>query len=267
MLEINCFKALSKDFCINANFSVPRGQIAALYGASGSGKTSILRIIAGLIKAQGYAKKNNIYYFNDKYFLAPQKRNIGFLFQDYALFDNYDALGNLLFAKNDIDKAEFLLNLCEIYSKKHAKIASLSGGEKQRVALCRALMREPELLLLDEPFSALDTRIKCEVSKYLLKAHEALKSTIIMVSHDKSEIFRLCDLVISVEKGRATSVLPKALFFGKEAGIRARILELFSNDEALILVENQPRKIKLKNASAFKQNDEIIINNCEASKI
>lgn len=263
MLEINCYKALSKDFSINADFCVDRGQVATLYGASGSGKTSILRIIAGLEAAQGEAKKNNTYYFKEKYFLPPQKRNIGFVFQDYALFDNYDALGNLLFAKNDRKRADFLLDLCGIYSKRRAKISSLSGGEKQRVALCRALMKEPELLLLDEPFSALDEGIKGKIWQYLRQ----VKSTIIMVSHDKNEIYALSDLVVCVHGGKAFKALSKAEFFGNETGIKARILELFSGGEALVLVGDEARKIRLENAHSLAPNDEIIINQAQASKI
>lgn len=267
MLELNCQKTFSKDFSLNAVFSVPKGKIAALYGASGAGKTSILRIIAGLEKASGYSKKGEKIYFDDKHFLPPQQRNIGFLFQDYALFENCDVLGNLLFAKKDFARADFLLDLCGIYAKKHAKISSLSGGEKQRVALCRALMREPELLLLDEPFSALDSTNRAHLGEYLLKAHESLKSTILLISHDKAEIYRLCDMVFCVEFGRIKSSLSKADFFSAEAGIPARILEVLGGNEALVLLGGQAQKISLNNARAFAPNDEIIINLVNASKI
>ena len=125
MLELNCQKTFSKDFSLNADFIVPKGQICALYGVSGAGKTSILRIIAGLERASGYCKKGEKIYFDKQCYLPPQERHVGFLFQDYALFENYDVLGNLLFAKKDKDRADFLLDLCGIYSKKHAKISTL----------------------------------------------------------------------------------------------------------------------------------------------
>ena len=267
MLELNCQKTFSKDFSLNADFIVPKGQICALYGASGAGKTSILRIIAGLERASGYCKKGAKFYFDKQCYLSPQKRNVGFLFQDYALFENYDVLGNLLFAKKDKDRADFLLDLCGIYSKKHAKISTLSGGEKQRVALSRALMREPELLLLDEPFSALDSISKTQLSEYLLKAHESLKSTILLISHDKAEIYKLCSLIIEVKNGKTQKIRSKADFFSSDTGILARILDILSPNEALVLIGELSQKIKLKNANSFAKNDEIIINLSQASKV
>ena len=267
MLELNCQKTFSKDFSLNADFIVPKGQICALYGASGAGKTSILRIIAGLERASGYCKKGAKIYFDKQCYLPPQKRNVGFLFQDYALFENYDVLGNLLFAKKDKDRADFLLDLCGIYSKKHAKISTLSGGEKQRVALSRALMREPELLLLDEPFSALDSISKIQLSEYLLKAHESLKSTILLISHDKAEIYKLCSLIIEVKNGKTQKIRSKADFFSSDTGILARILDILSPNEALVLIGELSQKIKLKNANSFAKNDEIVINLSQASKV
>ena len=267
MLELNCQKTFSKDFSLNADFIVPKGQICALYGASGAGKTSILRIIAGLERASGYCKKGAKIYFDKQCYLPPQERNVGFLFQDYALFENYDVLGNLLFAKKDKDRADFLLDLCGIYSKKHAKISTLSGGEKQRVALSRALMREPELLLLDEPFSALDSISKTQLSEYLLKAHESLKSTILLISHDKAEIYKLCSLIIEVKNGKTQKIRQKADFFSSDTGILARILDILSPNEALVLIGELSQKIKLKNANSFAKNDEIIINLSQASKV
>ena len=190
-----------------------------------------------------------------------------FLFQYFALFENYDVLGNLLFAKKDKDRADFLLDLCGIYSKKHAKISTLSGGEKQRVALSRALMREPELLLLDEPFSALDSISKTQLSEYLLKAHESLKSTILLISHDKAEIYKLCALIIEVKNGKTQKIRSKADFFSSDTGILAKILDILSPNEALVLIGELSQKINLKNANSFAKNDEIIINLSQASKV
>lgn len=267
MLELSCQKSFGKDFSLDADFCIPAGQICALYGASGVGKTSILRIIAGLEKAQGYCKKGSKIYFDKKHFLSPQKRNIGFLFQDYALFENYDVLGNLLFAKNDIARADFLLDLCGIYEKKHAKISSLSGGQKQRVALGRALMREPELLLLDEPFSSLDSTSRAHLGEYLLKAHESLKSTILLISHDKAEIYALASSVICVNAGKTQKARSKSEFFSSDFGILARVLEILGDDEALVLIGQNTQKIKLNKAKNFAPNDEILINLAQASKI
>jgi len=117
--------------------------------------------------------------FDEKTNLAPQKRNIGFLFQDYALFENMNVFKNLLFANNDENLANKLLEICELKSLKNAKIGELSGGQKQRVALARAVMRKPEILLLDEPLSALDNAMREKLQDYLLALHDEFKMSVI----------------------------------------------------------------------------------------
>ena len=247
--------------------SSQKGRFALFMELVGLAKLAFCALSLGLRELVDIVKKAQKFYFDKQCYLPPQERNVGFLFQDYALFENYDVLGNLLFAKKDKDRADFLLDLCGIYSKKHAKISTLSGGEKQRVALSRALMREPELLLLDEPFSALDSISKTQLSEYLLKAHESLKSTILLISHDKAEIYKLCALIIEVKNGKTQKIRSKADFFSSDTGILARILDILSPNEALVLIGELSQKIKLKNANSFAKNDEIIINLSQASKV
>ena len=259
MFEIACFKEFSKHFCIDTKLEVPKGEFCALFGASGSGKTSLLRIIAGLEKAHGYMKNDEKIFFNEKIFLSPQERNIGFLFQDYALFANLDVRKNLLFAKNEPDFADFLLNLCDLYKYKNCAISMLSGGQKQRVALARALMRRPEILLLDEPFSALDSDIKARLQDYLLKIHSTFKNTIILVSHDLSDIYKLSKRTFIMENGKITKSGKNAQIFSSNDNIKARILE-FQDDFVIIQIANEIKKMKksaLKNE--FSLNDEIFI--------
>ena len=146
---------------LEAELAFESGEFVALYGASGGGKTTILRLIAGFEAPQsGVIKVGDKIFFDENTNLAPQKRNIGFLFQDYALFENMNIFKNLLFANNDENLANKLLEICELKSLKNAKIGELSGGQKQRVALARAVMRKPEILLLDEPLSALDNAMR-----------------------------------------------------------------------------------------------------------
>ena len=146
MIEISCKKELNGGdgkFMLEADLSFENGDFVALYGASGGGKTTILRLIAGFETPQsGFIKVGDKIFFDDKINLAPQKRNIGFLFQDYALFENMNVFKNLLFAKNDLALANKLLDICGLISLKNAKISTLSGGQKQRVALARAVMRK-----------------------------------------------------------------------------------------------------------------------------
>lgn len=288
MLSFKAFKRLG-EFCIDVSFSVNKGEFVALFGPSGAGKSTILRLLAGFERAQcGQAKKGELIYFNQRAknanissfnsalinthkntFLAPQKRNIGFLFQDYALFANMNVLKNLLYAKNDKEYAEFLLDLCDLSSHKNAMPSELSGGQKQRVALARALMRRPDLLLLDEPFSALDSALKARLQDYLLKVHESLKPTIIMVSHDLSEVYKLSKRVFMVSGGKITqSGAPSEIFMrgsgSQKLSIPARLLEL--KDEgaifiAVVQIAQSLGEVALSplEASGLKIGDEILI--------
>ena len=248
MIEISCKKRLNQHFTLDANLQINNGDFVTLFGNSGSGKTTLLRILAGFIKSQsGYAKNNDFVYFDDKYFTPPQKRNIGFLFQDYALFPNMSVFENLMFAKKDKKLANELLELSELEKQKNASISSLSGGQKQRVALARALMRRPDLLLLDEPFSALDTAIKTKLQDYLQKIHSNFKNTIILVSHDISEVYKLSKKVFLMDDGKIVKFGTPHEIFAKSSGsqkfsFNAKILEISQNDTifiALLQVGNQ----------------------------
>lgn len=174
----------------------------ALAGPSGSGKTSLLRILAGLENAEGEMTVGDTVWLNKGKALKPQKRGIGFVFQDYALFPNMSVEKNLLFVAEDRAHAAILMDMTGIYELKDRLPETLSGGQQQRVALCRALMNRPKLLLLDEPLSALDPQMRSKLQHDILRLHKAFGTTTVMVSHDPSEIYRLAQRVVVLNHGK-----------------------------------------------------------------
>ena len=187
---------------LEVNLQIKQGDFVALSGLSGSGKTTLLRILAGLEKAQGNIEVEGTTWLNNTTQLAPQKRQIGFVFQDYALFDNMSIEQNLLFVQNNPSLAKRLLDITGLTQLKKRMPHTLSGGQKQRVSLCRALMNEPKLLLMDEPLSALDPKMRNSLQNEILTLHKEFKTTTIMVSHDPSEIYRLSNRVLVMEEGK-----------------------------------------------------------------
>jgi len=205
MLKIKIHKSLqgsSGAMELNIDLEVKEHEFLALSGKSGSGKTSLLRILAGLERAEGSISFGNETWLDDKKSLAPQKRGIGFVFQDYALFDNMSIEDNLLYVNKDKELSSHLLSLTHLDELKDRKPHTLSGGQKQRVALCRALMNRPKLLLMDEPLSALDPQMRTKLQVDILKLHKEFGATTIMVSHDPSEIYRLASRVLVLEQGK-----------------------------------------------------------------
>jgi len=205
MIALNIHKRLhgaEGDMELHVNLSIKEGDFVALSGKSGSGKTTLLRIFAGLEEAQGEIKVDNKFWLNGVKSLPVQKREIGFVFQDYALFENMTVEKNLLFVNNDKALAQKLLQLTELNSLKSRYPNSLSGGQKQRVSICRALMKRPKILLLDEPLSALDPAMRIKLQNELLTLHKEFQTTTIMVSHDPSEIYRLANRVIVLHNGQ-----------------------------------------------------------------
>ncbi|MEE3776965.1 ABC transporter ATP-binding protein [Campylobacter sp. CX2-4080-23] len=258
MINFHCQKSFN-GFELDAKFSVENGEFVALYGKSGSGKSTILRLLAGFDKPNsGVISNNEQIYYNKDIFLPPQKRNIGYLFQDYALFPNMSVMQNLLFAKNDIKFATELLELTQLLELKNAYPHTLSGGQKQRTALARALMRRPKLLLLDEPLSALDTNLRTKLQEYLSQIHKKYGMSIIIVSHDKNEIYRLASRVFIVDSGKIIqSGSPKELFLNSNShqniDFLATILEInqnlitceYANQIYQITLPNSPNSLKI----------------------
>ncbi|MBD3792593.1 MAG: ATP-binding cassette domain-containing protein [Campylobacterales bacterium] len=205
MIKIDITKELhgaSGAMMLDVNLTIEEGGFIALAGQSGSGKTTLLRILAGLETAQGRIQIGDEVWLEGKKALAPQKRRIGFVFQDYALFANMTVEQNLLFVNKDQALADHLLKITELSELRKRLPNTLSGGQKQRVSLCRALMNRPKLLLMDEPLSALDPEMRTKLQNEILQLHKEFGTTTIMVSHDPSEIYRLANRVVILHHGK-----------------------------------------------------------------
>lgn len=197
---------------MEVDFSLAGSHIMALTGPSGAGKTTLLRLLAGLIHpgTGRIAFQNEVWLDTASHVHLPaQKRHIGFVFQDYALFPHMTVRKNLLFALAPNQSAEIVDQLLEATGLSQftdRKPSQLSGGQQQRVALARALVRKPELLLMDEPFAALDTEMRLQLQDLLLNLHRQHNFSVIVVTHDIGEIFRLADQVAIMEAGKLTRV-------------------------------------------------------------
>lgn len=205
MIDINIIKRLqgsAGEMNLDVNMCIKEHEFVAIAGESGSGKTSLLRILAGLEKAEGKIDVLGVSWLDEKNTLATQKRGIGFVFQDYALFENMNVLDNLLYVEKDKKLASHLLELTGLGELAKRLPNSLSGGQKQRVSLCRAFMKRPKLLLMDEPLSALDPSMRTKLQHDILVLHKEFATTTIMVSHDPSEIYRLASRVIVLKQGQ-----------------------------------------------------------------
>ncbi len=208
MVKIDIFKKLhgsSGQMNLDVDLEIKDGDFVALSGLSGSGKTTLLRILAGLEEARGDIKIDKETWQSEGIFLAPQKRKIGFVFQDYALFPNMSVEENLLYVNKDKELANELLEMTELNELKKRLPNSLSGGQKQRVSLCRAMMNRPKLLLMDEPLSALDPAMRNKLQGEILNLHKKFNTTTIMVSHDPSEMYRLSNRVIVLNHGKVVN--------------------------------------------------------------
>lgn len=186
---------------------VEEGSLTALLGPSGSGKTTVLRMIAGLeIPDSGAIEIGGV----DVLGITPQKRNVGFVFQQYALFKHMKVADNIAFPlrvrkwKKDAirERVSELLSLLRIEGLEKRYPDQISGGQRQRVALARALAARPQVLLLDEPFSALDARVRDELREWLRSLHDQLHVTSVFVTHDQTEAMELADRLVIMREGK-----------------------------------------------------------------
>lgn len=190
---------------LDVQVNIPKGEIVTIFGKSGAGKTTILRILAGLtLPDSGFITVDSVDWFRstNKTNLSVKNRSTGFVFQDYALFPNMSVRQNLEFALNDKNRINELLDFVQLSNLQHRMPQTLSGGQKQRVALARALITKPKLLLLDEPLSALDMDMRQELQDLILKINQELNITMIIVSHDLAEIFKLSKKVYVIDEGK-----------------------------------------------------------------
>ncbi|WP_455757302.1 ABC transporter ATP-binding protein [Sulfurimonas sp.] len=205
MIKIQIKKNLhgsSGNIKLDVDIEIKKKEFLAISGVSGSGKTTFLRVLAGLEDADGEINVFGDSWLSAKDKLPTQERGIGFVFQDYALFENMSVEKNLLYVKKDETLANHLLELTGLSELKNRLPNTLSGGQKQRVSLCRAMMKKPKILLMDEPLSALDPAMRTKLQQDILTLHKEFETTTIMVSHDPSEIYRLASRMITLSDGK-----------------------------------------------------------------
>ncbi|MCU1401079.1 MAG: sulfate transporter ATP-binding protein [Acidimicrobiales bacterium] len=195
----------------DVSVNIPTGQLTALLGPSGGGKSTLLRIIAGLEFADtGLVEIEG----QDVTHLPPQKRNVGFVFQHYAAFKHMSVARNVAFGIEirKRPKAEVKARVAELLALVHLTQfadrlpGQLSGGQRQRMALARALAVEPTVLLLDEPFGALDSKVRKELRDWLRRLHDEVSVTTVLVTHDQDEALEVADEIVVINDGRIEQI-------------------------------------------------------------
>jgi sulfate transport system ATP-binding protein len=195
----------------DVSFTVESGQLVALLGPSGSGKSTILRMIAGLESPD----QGHVYITGDQAtHQSVQQRNVGFVFQHYALFKHMSVFENIAFGlrvrgrpRREVkERVGQLLELVQLQPFANRYPSQMSGGQRQRVALARALAPEPRVLLLDEPFGALDAQVRVELRNWLRKLHEEVHVTSVFVTHDQEEALEVSDVLVILNKGKIEQV-------------------------------------------------------------
>ena len=216
----------------NVTVHCPAGELVALLGPSGSGKTTLLRIIAGLeVPDAGTVR----YEEDDVTRRSAKDRHVGFVFQHYALFRHMTVFENVAFGlrvrkwpeDRVKDRVAELLKLVRLEEKAQRYPAALSGGQKQRIALVRALAPEPKVLLLDEPFGALDAKVRMELRVWLRRFHDEFHITSIFVTHDQEEAFEVADQVVVMNHGKVEQVGPPIEVFERPAN--AFVMDFLGN--------------------------------------
>ncbi len=195
----------------NVSVAIPSGSLTALLGPSGSGKSTLLRVIAGLEQPdEGRVQILG----EDSTDVAPQKRGVGMVFQHYAAFKHMTVFENVAFGlrirkrpKGEVrDRVHELLALVQLEGLAERYPSQLSGGQRQRMALARALAIEPKVLLLDEPFGALDARVRKELRQWLRRLHDDVHVTTVLVTHDQEEAMEIADRVVLMNEGRIEQI-------------------------------------------------------------
>ena len=201
--------------CDHLNLDIPSGELVALLGPSGSGKTTLLRMIAGLETPDSGAV---LFHGEDATFADVRQRNVGFVFQHYALFGHMSIFENIAFGLRVRPRATRpseeairrkvtdLLKLVQLDALAGRYPHQLSGGQRQRVALARALAVEPKVLLLDEPFGALDAKVRKELRRWLRRLHDEMHVTSVFVTHDQEEAMEVADRIVVMNEGRIEQV-------------------------------------------------------------
>ena len=262
----NLIKFYSKDDPLikDLNFSVNKGEFVSFIGESGSGKTTFLKCLAGLEKINsGKITLNNRVLDDKTTFVKPNHRKIGFIFQDYPLFPHLSVLENL---KINLDgqyekNIKYYVELTGLDNLLNRYPHELSGGEQQRVCITRALIREPDLLLMDEPFSNLDVSIKSKIQSEVYKILKSTDTTTILVTHDIKDTFDISDRILVFKAGIVQQYdKPEEMYCNPVNCYCAKILgdlnrihidgkELYIRPEKIKIVDKSKHKIKVEKTS------------------
>lgn len=242
----------------DVSLSVAPGELVCLVGPSGCGKSTLLRIIAGLVRqTSGQVFIDGAEVAGERSFVAPEKRHVGLMFQDYALFPHLDVLQNVAFGLSSLPRAQRIrtamaaLEAVGMTRYLRSYPHTLSGGEQQRVALARAMAPRPKIMLMDEPFSGLDRRLRDEVREQTVAVLAESGAATIMVTHDPDEAMLLADRIILMRKGRIVQTgTPEALYYHP---VDAEAAEFFSSFNRLHgLVHNGRVATPLGDVAAMK---------------
>lgn len=273
LIELHVRKTIhttNVDEILDVNIKIPKYGFVTFFGKSGVGKTTLLRIIAGLTKPDsGYIKVENEIWFDStkKINIKPQQRNIGFVFQDYALFPNMTVKEHLLYAQPQ-KETKYVSELLDVFHLKglcQRKPEKLSGGQQQRLAVARALARKPQILLLDEPLSALDSETRQLLQNEIIQAHKNFHATTLLVSHDINEVFKLSDFVYVIENGKiqkqgnpddifnSTRLTTNIQLEGQILNIEKNVLTVSINNTVTEIITTEDEILNLK------VNDKILI--------
>jgi molybdate transport system ATP-binding protein len=213
------FRSVLGNFTLDAAFEAPAAGVTALFGPSGCGKTTVLRCIAGLIRIQdGFCDiDGDVWQDREGRFLPTWRRPLGYVFQEASLFPHLSVRRNLLFGapkEKPTDRAEIdfdeVIDLLGIQPLLDRSPRNLSGGERQRVGIGRALLTQPKVLLMDEPLSALDRKTKSEILPFVEKLRDHFSLPIFYITHDMTEVERLADQIVLIDKGHVVASGPLA---------------------------------------------------------
>lgn len=261
------------EFDLNLSFSAEKGELFTLLGPSGCGKTTTLHLIAGFIAPDGGA----LFVDGDEMtHTPPHQRKLGVVFQDYALFPNMRVFGNIAFGlrmhgwpRDRIEeRVRYLLDLVRLRGYEERIVTQLSGGEQQRVALARALAPEPRLLLLDEPLSALDAKLRRDLRLEIKRIQRELKLTTVYVTHDQEEALAISDHIVVMQAGKIEQVgtpfelfnRPLSSFVADFMGMSNRIQgRVLSSDSGTILLETDEGHFKVIYAKPIIENSRVTL--------